>query len=346
MEAAQEATDRLLTEFPGYDARVMSQAVFEVADAYYWYGHYPPADELYNYVIDTYPLEKYGMWANMGLAISNVASGNDEVVRLAVERLTTDYFSDPSLPEALGYIAGRYEYDKRYEEALNLYTYILEVWPDGDRAIWAIAGIAKIDIALGEESTADVIVDNLVADYKDDSALPEALFQIGEQYWKLTGSKLSKDRNEHTYDYLGRAMAVWKRIEDLPPVDITPKAAFFVAECYFCSDLPQDAIVAYQAFADNWKEHKYACISRERIVNVYVKMIIDGSMSMPEAEAQIEVIYEELLEQSPNGSQSIRNNAQRWLNYYRKKMKKETGILSDERIISTFEQQANQGGSQ
>jgi len=308
---------------------------------------YDKASGLYEFGANNSPKEDdHTMFCQIELVKYFIRSGDLDTGDEQFEKLTAEFAENPWLASSICFIGDVYLAEGYIDTADTLYADVLSKWPDDPQSIFALAGIAKIDIALGEESAAEEIVDNLVADYKDDSALPEALFQIGEQYWKLTGSKLSKDRNEHTYDYLGRAMAVWKRIEDLPPVDITPKAAFFVAECYFCSDMPQDAIVAYQAFADNWKEHKYACLAQERIVNVYVKMIIDGSMSMPEAEAQIEVIYEELLEQSPNGSQSIRNKAQRWLNYYRKKMKKETGILSDERIISTFEQQANQGGSQ
>ena len=123
IETAKIETQNLINNY--IDDTNIAQAVFEIADAYYWFGKNPEAQQLYQQVIDIWPTAQHAMWAQMGLAISYIADGNDSAAQEATDKLVINYPDNEKLPEALFYIAGRYGWDKKYDKAFDYYRYIM-----------------------------------------------------------------------------------------------------------------------------------------------------------------------------------------------------------------------------
>ena len=140
MESAQIQTQKLIDNYISDPS--IAQAVFEVADAYYWFKHYSKANEIYQKVIDTWPEAEHSMWAQMGLALSSIAQGKDADAETATQKLLTDYAGNLRLPEALFYIAGRYSWDEKFEQAKSIYRQIIKDYPTNS---WA--GRAEIELA-------------------------------------------------------------------------------------------------------------------------------------------------------------------------------------------------------
>ena len=122
IETAEIETQNLINNY--IDDTNIAQAVFEIADAYYWFSKNPEAQQLYQQVIDTWQTAQHAMWSQMGLAISYIADGNDLAAQDAADKLVINYPDNEKLPESLFYIAGRYGWGKKYEQAQNLYYYI------------------------------------------------------------------------------------------------------------------------------------------------------------------------------------------------------------------------------
>ena len=71
----------------------------------------------------------------------------------------------------------------RHEEANQLYQYVLDNWPQDKHAVWSKAGLARLNIALGDDPNAQAGIGSLIADFNDHPGLPEVVFVVGEQYY-------------------------------------------------------------------------------------------------------------------------------------------------------------------
>jgi len=184
MDAAQVAVDKLLADYS--ENANIAEAVFNVADTYYWFKHYEKANELYQYVLDTWPSAEHAMWAQMGLAISNIAVSNDSAAEIATENLIANFSNNPKLPEALFYIAGRYGWDKKYDQAKTIYQQIIQNWPDNSFADSAQFELAKANIFSfihsQDEPNALIAIDKFISDFNDRPDLPAALYDIAGRY--------------------------------------------------------------------------------------------------------------------------------------------------------------------
>jgi len=185
--AAQQAIDSFIARF--------SSSVYIVAAlndiAYQWrrYKNYSKAIELYQYVADTWPNSSDAMWAQMGLAKSNVEAGNFDAARPAFAGLLANYSAHPDLPTAIHYIARRYRKEKKYQEAKELYQQIIQRYPDTSYSSDAQIEIAKMgilaDINAGNYAAAAAAADKLLADFSRHLGLSRMLYEIPWEYEKI-----------------------------------------------------------------------------------------------------------------------------------------------------------------
>lgn len=177
---AKSAVDKLLKDFDK-DPNI-SQAVFETADAYYWFGKNADAQRLYRNVIDSWPAAEYAVWAQMGLAISYVADGNDTAAAGATEKLINNYRENSKLPEALFYIAGRYDYSRKYEKSQELYTYITGNFPAstwaGDARFETAKNVVYKFLDANDEPNTPAAIDNFIDKYKERADLPAVVYDF------------------------------------------------------------------------------------------------------------------------------------------------------------------------
>jgi len=185
--SAKAASDKLITDYSGNPN--IAQAVFEVADTYCWFGKNKEAQELYQKVIDTWPDAEHSMWAQMGLAISYIADGNDAAALAATDRLAENYAKNEKLPEALTYIASRYVWNKKYQQGLDIYSYIIEKFPGNTWAEGAKFESAKVSvypfIDANDEPNTLAAIDSLINGFKEKAELPAAVYDFAARVdWK------------------------------------------------------------------------------------------------------------------------------------------------------------------
>ena len=186
-DSAKTASDKLITDYSNNPN--IAQAVFEVGDTFCWFGKNKEAQELYQKVIDSWPGAEHSMWAQMGLAISYIADGNDAAARQATDRLAANYASNEKLPEALTYIAGRYVWSKKYNKGLDIYSYIIKNFPGNTWAEGAKFESAKVSvypfIDANDEPNTLAAIDNLINGFKEKAELPAAVYDFAARVdWK------------------------------------------------------------------------------------------------------------------------------------------------------------------
>lgn len=172
-EQADAAFNKLLASFSGHKGIV--KTVYQIGREYYELKKYEKADQLYKYVLDTWPDDTYAVWSQADLIKSYVAEGNDVAADAAVEKLFTTYSGHKDTSEAVYEIARKYYDLEKYEKAGQLYQYVIDKWPNSEQMILAKAGVAKSNILLGNEAAAQAELEKLIVDFNDRAHLPQAI---------------------------------------------------------------------------------------------------------------------------------------------------------------------------
>jgi tetratricopeptide (TPR) repeat protein len=202
--SAQVETQNLINNYNN-DPNI-AQAVFEVADAYYWFGKNDNARQLYQKVIDTWPESGHSMWSQMGLAIAYIADGNEANADSATDKLISNYGNNKKLPEALFYIGARYVYANKYDKGQDIYRYIIDNFGDSEWSKNSQFESAKAAIypylEAADEPNALAAIDNFVAAYKDKPELPAIVYDFAARVDRQNKDKLS-DLSKGIYNRVG-----------------------------------------------------------------------------------------------------------------------------------------------
>ena len=299
---AQAELDNLANNYSA-DPNI-AEAVFNVADAYYWFKYYSEADNVYKYVSTIYPASDFAMWAQMGLAISSIAQDKDSDAEAAKEKLLLMFNEHPKLPEALFYIAGRYEYSKKYERAKSIYYQIISQFPTSSQAGEVPFAFAKIDVLEGIESgqlEALVAIDGLIADFNDRPDLPSILSgPIAERlYDNALGMESNSGGRKHAY--FQKVIELWEKVsKQSPSLTCTADGYTWAGSCYQELGQYKKAVECYQKVVDVFPEHNLASNDLFLISRCYEEMRDSGLISASKAGLKIKAIYQQLLDKYPD----------------------------------------------
>ena len=144
LESAAAELEKLKTSFASEPN--ISQLVFNVGDAYYWFGKFTDANSVYKYVVDKYPATDSAMWATMGLAISSISNKDQNSADIYIDKLSSEYPGNSRLQEALYYIGTKYGYNRDYKRAISIYDDIKTKWPENTWGKNAEFETAKIGV--------------------------------------------------------------------------------------------------------------------------------------------------------------------------------------------------------
>ena len=91
----------------------------------------------------------------MGMAIASVHLAEDKAVDVVLQDIITQHGADDRASEALNHVAWAYRKIGRYSEALTIYQYVVNNWPQKDRVVFAQQSIAICQLRLGDRQAAD-----------------------------------------------------------------------------------------------------------------------------------------------------------------------------------------------
>ncbi|MHC4456373.1 MAG: tetratricopeptide repeat protein [Planctomycetota bacterium] len=308
---AQAAINGLLTAYSEHERLI--EAVVDISDTYRASLRYGEALKYYQYAVDHWPNDaEEAIWSQLGVAISNIALGNDAEAQAAVDKLITDFSEHKQIPAAIIEISDTYfDFDK-YDEAGELYQYVLETWSGGKYAILAQRGVGMFNAALGNDADANAVIEILLANFGEHPDLPTAVLQIAEPYYKKGLQEEVEDPNSQAREYLQKALSIYERVtNEVPGFVATADTCLWTGNCYHRLGEYQKAIVCYQEMVDEYPGYHMGWYALFMIVKDYERLNESGILTDSEAEVETKAVYERLLAEYP--ACKVAKIAQRWL---------------------------------
>ena len=205
---AEAAFEEVLAEFSQEESTI--DAVIQVADIYSGQGKHQEALELYQDCLNRLPDGEQAIRLQLGMAISNIALGNDSDTQVAIEQLLAEFSDSEHIAEAVADIAESYRKSGRCEEAVQFYQYALANWPGSEETMWSQAGLARSNIALGDDPNAQAATDKLLTEFSDNNGISEAIYEIADEYLSLEKYEKANQVFQYVLDNRPRAdEAIW-----------------------------------------------------------------------------------------------------------------------------------------
>ena len=320
---AEAATAKLLTNYSGH--ALIARAVHDVAQHYRYTQRYKKANELYQFVVETWPKAEHALWAQADLIKSYLALGDDSSAEAAVEKLIADFSWSEHIARAIHDTAWEYRKLANYGWANELDQYVIDHWPKDVQAMWAKMDMAKTDIVLGNYATADKTVDILIADFSDQPELSTAIFMLGEQYYNKAFACENQGQTAEAKSHFQKAIAIWERIiNELPQSSITPQAYYFAARCYDKLDQKAKALEYYQVVVDTWPDYEFSWHSQLSIARRFLELGKRQEIPMAEAVYNMREACRKVLSNYPDlGGDAAERMLRRWKAFKIEKGKKQ-----------------------
>jgi TolA-binding protein len=375
--AANKAFDAFVEKFAN-DADA-SKLILWTGFCYEDAGQKDKAYDVYGLVVQKYPDTPEAVTAQTRRALASVEAEDPNRMDQDIQTLLTQFAAAQdkaaslhSLADILFWKHVAYAYKPARQSILALIdvylgeiaNYTLATWPQSDWTLWSQRDLAALAVRRGDDSAAEEALQKMLSDHGGDAKLPEAVFEVGEQYWMMAGDERGKSLGglvkgqtivivgplpalpEKAKAAYSNAKRIWKRIaDDLPISSTTPQAVFFFAECCRALGEDQDAMAAYQEVIDLWPDYEYAWMAQDRIVKGYRDMARLGSMSVYDSEVAIAAAYGQMLKLFPNCPAASR--ASEWLKG--RQGKSETQLRQEaakrQQLMKMVRGNANKGGS-
>ena len=184
----EKAVDKLMSDFAGNQG--LSEALYRIAEEYRWAGKSEEASAIYKKVVQNFPQSWHATRAEIGIPRENVTHlitlGYYASAQDAIDKMISDFAEHPDLPDALYWLADKYRWSGRHDEAKNLYQRIVQNYPNSGVASKAKLGIPREEIMsliLSQDYPgARKAIDKMIADFAGNPDLPDALYGIAETY--------------------------------------------------------------------------------------------------------------------------------------------------------------------
>jgi TolA-binding protein len=302
--SAGQALNEMIAGFPN-DPNLPDELYWIGRGYGYWERHKEEKD-IYQRIIQNHPDSQYADRARIGFAKANVQTlimtKDYDSAKEALDILIDDFSEHPDLPEALYWIAERYNWMDRYEEAKSIHREIIEEFPDSPFAEKAELGFSKAEVLSlmmsQDYNGADAALDKMFTDFNSHPDFPRAVLAIGEQSCR---QGISKDINDphQAKDLFGSVVKVCDRlINELPDSPLVPEACRGAGYCYFWLDKPQVSIPYFQKVVDDYPQAEFAWSAQCWLGDCYEKLRDTGAD--PNAEANMEQAFKAVIENYPD----------------------------------------------
>jgi TolA-binding protein len=158
------------------------------ADTYWKNGNFGQAKATYQAVATNYPKTDYALEAQKKLVM--LYKHEQPQAMEAFQELITTFSTHELLAKTIFDISIYYketESYKKYEMIKLFCQHILNTFPKSEYAVWAQSKIAISNIALGDESSAQIAFDTLISKFSENEHAAKATYDVAHQY-NVTGN--------------------------------------------------------------------------------------------------------------------------------------------------------------
>jgi tetratricopeptide (TPR) repeat protein len=296
----------------------VAQAIHEIARKYHESKNYEKADQLYQYIIDNWPIDEYAMWSKNGQVMLNITLGNDAndandaVAQAIIDEQLADFSDHEYRAILVYYIAEHYHWVENYEKAEYFYQYVIENWSSDKYAVWSQMGMVRLDIERGEMETAEAAINSLIANFSSGSDLPYAIAKAADQHYEKAFTLENEGLSNRVQNYFQQAIAICEiLINEFPGSVWTPGVCFKAGDCYRKLGEYEKSIEFYQKVIDDYPEDDMAWHALFMVGRNTEMLKKSGVISGSVADTEIRAAYEQLLENYPDCKAA--KIAYRWL---------------------------------
>jgi TolA-binding protein len=286
-----------------------------LADELYWVGRafgywerHEEEKDAYQRIIQNYPDSPYADKARLGFARANVqsliVSQDYDGAKQALDKLIADFSNHPDLPEELYWLANRYKYSGKYEQAQGIYQLIIEDYPESMYANKSKLGVSTMNamslIMSQDTNQTDKALDKLLTDFEGHPDLPKTLLFIGEQCYNQGVSDAQARLLDQAKEDFEKSVKVWDTlINEFPTSSLVPESCFWQGHCHFKLGKYPESIRWFQKVIDDYPKYEYVWSAQWYISECYEQMKNSAALPEPEAIAQMELAYQKIIENYP-----------------------------------------------
>jgi len=286
LAGAQKAADSLIEDFN--DNPDLADTLYKIARKFRSKLDYAEGAKYFEKITKLFPDSKAADKARLDISVMEITSAigepgadpNGAVTEPnatdAIKTLTAEPGTHPELAEGLYRLARRYDGSKYYQQAKQVYQYIVDNYPGSSGAKWAVIDIPRIDIIKlvldARFADANDAFDDFVAEFRWHPSFAEAVTEIQEAYIDRIMADPEWTRN----NYL-QPIAMWeKAVEQCPGFSFNqPHPYYYIACCYYQLEKYVSAAQYFDIVLRRWPEHRLSFGARQ-LMNKCIKKLEDG----------------------------------------------------------------------
>lgn len=307
-DGAKSALDKFMADYAGDSD--YPETLYWIAERYERLGRFDEANLIYTQLSRNFPVNPWTDKSKLGVSRANVmaliVSEKYDQAKDALNKLIADFSDNPRLPGALYWIAERYQRLGNFKEANRIFKQIAANYYSNPYAEKARFDIEVTDIHIlldiNEINQAEVLTDKFITDFKNDTRLPEAVYQIGENYFDRAYRFDKAGFDTPAKEYYWKALTVWGKVSTQMPFSeaYTPQAYYAAANCYSGIGDYNTAINIHKKVIADYPNFELRYMAMFMLADCYRKKAATGQSAQQEANEQIIVIYRDILAQYPD----------------------------------------------
>ncbi len=188
IEAAQAEINKITSDF--HEHPDLPDTLYWIGQRYGWSDEYELARDIFQQIIQNYPESSYAIKSELDFYKTNIlsliVSGEYEQAKQAIAELTSTFYEHPDFPATLYWIAERYSWARKYEDANKFYQQVIQYYPNSSYAQKSLLGVSStnvLSLILSHKYTESrKAVDELVSNFSGNIDLTETLYEVARRY--------------------------------------------------------------------------------------------------------------------------------------------------------------------
>ncbi len=309
---AEAGFDKMLADYAG--SPQLAEEIYWVGRGYRVAEDYGKAASLYQQVIQQYPDSPFANRSRINIqnmeVWSLIKTGQFEQAKTQFGQMVKDFSSESYLPEAMFWTARKFRQANQYEEAVNIYTQIIQKYPTDGFANKAVVELSNCVIQQliekGKHEGAIAAIGKMFADNANNPQVLSVASRIAELY-QVKSREFDKQGNSaESQTSLARAAAIWEMIISKAPSSSNAEEAYgLLGNYYYQAGNYSKSVQCYEKIAESDWNVQFM-IGRN-----YEAMKKAGTMPGAEADSKTKAAYEQLLAKYPDCQAA--KHARKWL---------------------------------
>jgi tetratricopeptide (TPR) repeat protein len=137
---------------------------------------------LYKLAVERWPSSKWAVEAQKRLARMYIQIGDYEKADAAAAKLIESFSNAEGIAAAVEDVADKYQMAGSHAKSYPLHRYVVEHWPEHERAIWCQMKAIMSQLRLGDLATAEQELGSLLSDFAGHKDLGPVVHEVVEEY--------------------------------------------------------------------------------------------------------------------------------------------------------------------